>query len=335
MPMPQPAPASPEPTHAPRPAPREDMPLLPGPPRTPDQLAHHLVIISAAAAFLLGPGVSVNAATPLPAPPPPAHPAPPRPGRPGVWSRLVKLVRAAGHTQHPRRARPAPHPARQPGHAARHAMKLKVTVEGKTYEVEVEAVDQAQLGSAALRVEGSPLGPPAPRPDGHSQRPAGPVPNSSPSPTPAPPPTPKAFPSASPASPPHAATPPSPAPLPPHQPPGPWPDRAPWHGLSVGASPGECVAPMPGVIASVLVKPGDLVRANDPLIQLEASHILSPQEKPLVGTVRAVEAGAVAEVLVNRGDSVSFGQPLVRMSSPTPDLPAPPDKTPGPDSPAR
>ncbi len=257
----------------------------------------HLVIIAAAAMALYGPAVASIAAAPAPAQPPTR--SPPRAGRGGFWPRLVRAI-----------AGPVRHAARR-GNAMEHPMKLRVKLRGKTYEVEVETIDQSGLGSAALRVEGSPAGPPVGRPAGSASSnqaaaaraaaapqapalPASPVQSAAP-PTPA------------------AASPPAAQPAP-EAAPEPVAPRPPWHGLTVGG-PGECLAPIPGVIASILVKVGDAVKANDPLVQLEASHVVSPQEKPLVGTVRAIEGGTVSEVAVARGDAVGFGQVLIRMKT--------------------
>lgn len=261
----------------------------------------HLVIIAAAVMALQGPAVTVTSIAPAPT----ATRSAPRPDRGGFWPRLVRAI-----------AGPIRHAAAHRGTSTEHPMKLKVTVEGKTYEVEVETVDQSSLGSAALRVEGSPVGPSSARPSSASASqaaaaraagPAAPAPSATPAPGPAPkhPPTPVPLPSN---SHPDSAAPAlqaGPEPLAP---------RPPWHGLTVGR-PGECLAPIPGVIASILVKVGDAVKANDPLVQLEASHVVSPQEKPLVGTVRAVEGGTISEVAVSRGDAVGFGQVLVRIKT--------------------
>ncbi|MCC6677909.1 MAG: hypothetical protein IT436_12255 [Phycisphaerales bacterium] len=285
------------------PAPTPTTPIDP-PGLTPPDAAQaeipiaHLVIIAAAAMALCGHAVAPIA--PAPAPTQPPTRSPPRAGRGGFWPRLVRAI-----------VGPVRHAAAPRGTSMEHPMKLRVKLRGRTYEVEVETVDQSGLGSAALRVEGSPAGPPVARPAGSassnqaaaaraaaaSQAPA---PTASPVQSAAPP-------SPADASPPAAQPAPETAPVP-------VAPRPPWHGLTVGG-PGECLAPIPGVIASILVKVGDAVKANDPLVQLEASHVVSPQEKPLVGTVRAIEGGTVSEVAVARGDAVGFGQVLIRMKT--------------------
>jgi pyruvate carboxylase len=62
------------------------------------------------------------------------------------------------------------------------------------------------------------------------------------------------------------------------------------------AARGEIGAPMPGVIASVAVKPGALVRRGDLLVTLEAMKMET--------AVRATEDGTVAEVLARPGQAV-------------------------------
>jgi biotin carboxyl carrier protein len=70
------------------------------------------------------------------------------------------------------------------------------------------------------------------------------------------------------------------------------------------ASPaGGVTAPMPGVIIAVTAHPGDLVKAGDELVVLEAMKMKNP--------IRATRAGTVCAILVNPGDHVKKGQPLV------------------------
>jgi pyruvate carboxylase len=61
-------------------------------------------------------------------------------------------------------------------------------------------------------------------------------------------------------------------------------------------APGEVGAPMPGVVASVAVKPGVAVAQGDLLVSLEAMKMET--------AVRAASAGTVAEVFVRPGQSV-------------------------------
>lgn len=160
-------------------------------------------------------------------------------------------------------------------------MKLRIKVDGKSYEVEIESVEPSANTSAASRVEGSPVGAAFAR----HQPPI----NASPAVRSAP-----------------SAPPPAQAPAIHHEP------RSPWHGLTVGAA-GEVLAPTEGIVCQVLIKVGDAVKASDPLVNIEVSHVLSPQKQPLIGTIRAIEAGIVAEIGVEPGQSVKFGQRLVRL----------------------
>jgi biotin carboxyl carrier protein len=67
----------------------------------------------------------------------------------------------------------------------------------------------------------------------------------------------------------------------------------------------ELLAPMPGVVAEVLVVPGQSFEAGERLAVLEAMKTLQP--------VSARRAGTVAEVAVAAGDQVTEGQLLVRI----------------------
>jgi len=77
------------------------------------------------------------------------------------------------------------------------------------------------------------------------------------------------------------------------------------HGAS-GAStegPQRLVAPMPGKVVRVLVKPGDQVVARQGLVVVEAMK--------MENELRAGRSGVVREVLVLEGASVEAGAPLV------------------------
>lgn len=176
-------------------------------------------------------------------------------------------------------------------------MKMRVTVDGQAYQVEVEVLDT--LPSAASRVEGAPAGKPPPR---GSQR-RGPITNGT-SPAPAAPASapasaPLSAPAAAPAAPPGVGA----API------------VPWHGLSVGSTPGEVIAPVPGIVTAVNTKPGARVKQHDALLTIEVSRTYSPGEKPLKGTVRAVATGVVRELLVQKGDAVHAGHVLARIDA--------------------
>ncbi len=62
-------------------------------------------------------------------------------------------------------------------------------------------------------------------------------------------------------------------------------------------------APIPGVIISVAVKPGDAVKHGQELCILEAMKMKN--------IIRASRAGVVAAVMISAGDTVRHGQPLV------------------------
>lgn len=181
-------------------------------------------------------------------------------------------------------------------------MKLRITVEGKVYHVEVERADAPELGAAASRVEGAAVGSALPRVLARSAL----KPLASTAPATAN--------SATPSGPSRENTKavgaPAQADAPVEPPVG--GQRAPWHDLTVGEH-GEILAPVPGSVLSVLVKVGDAVKANDPLVHIEVSKVLSPQEHPLVGTIRATNGGTVADVLIKTGEKVGFGQVLVKM----------------------
>lgn len=170
-------------------------------------------------------------------------------------------------------------------------MKLRVTIEKRSYEVDVEVLDApADIGSAAMRVRSSPVVAP-PKPPNHEHRT---TPSGGPS-------------SATPIVPPVAAPSSAAAHAADHLPPKPA-----WHGLSVGA-PGETCSPIPGVITSVQVKVGDALKAHDPVVVLQVAHVYAAGEVPMVGTVRTPTAGTVKEVLVQKGDIVAAGQVLARV----------------------
>ena len=68
---------------------------------------------------------------------------------------------------------------------------------------------------------------------------------------------------------------------------------------------GGIVAPMPGKVVDILVKPGDAVKAGDVIVVLEAMKM----ENELC----AISKGVVKEVLVEKGDAVQGGQLLVTL----------------------
>ena len=85
---------------------------------------------------------------------------------------------------------------------------------------------------------------------------------------------------------------------------GPWARRGPEAGAG-GHPPGvrTLVAPMPGKVVKVLVKPGDAVAARQGLVVVEAMK--------MENELRAPKAGTVSEVKVSEGESVEAGAILV------------------------
>ena len=74
-------------------------------------------------------------------------------------------------------------------------------------------------------------------------------------------------------------------------------------GNGVGEGPSRIVAPMPGKVVRVLVRPGDPVEARQPVVVIEAMK--------MENALSAGRAGIVREVLVHEGMSVEAGRPLV------------------------
>lgn len=168
-------------------------------------------------------------------------------------------------------------------------LNLRVTVEGTPYSVQVEVLPSGQYASAASRVEGAAVGPALPRPKLNNLPRGG----------------------SRAAPPPQASTPAqAPAPVIEESRPDPLPPRAPWHNLTLG-KPGECLAPVPGIVRAVLVKVGDKVKPGDPLLEIQIAARISPQDAPSVGTIRAVAPGAITEVHVKKADAITVNQLLI------------------------
>ncbi|MCL2200470.1 MAG: acetyl-CoA carboxylase biotin carboxyl carrier protein subunit [Oscillospiraceae bacterium] len=66
------------------------------------------------------------------------------------------------------------------------------------------------------------------------------------------------------------------------------------------------LAPLPGVVLEVKVKPGDAVKANQELVMFEAMKM----ENEIVAT----RAGTVKEVFVKKGDMLDSGTPVVSIA---------------------
>ncbi|GMV25650.1 MAG: hypothetical protein AMXMBFR58_16810 [Phycisphaerae bacterium] len=160
-------------------------------------------------------------------------------------------------------------------------MKLRITIENKSYEVDVEVIDPVNITSAASRVEGLPLKAPLP-PIKHTNGLGS------------------------------ARTPSKARKQEATEEKAERKPIQPWHDLTVG-KPGECVSPVPGTVVEVCTKVGDAVKPGDPLVRIEISNVVSPSDTPAVGTVRSLEAGVVKEIAVHKGEAIRFGQVLVRV----------------------
>ena len=73
------------------------------------------------------------------------------------------------------------------------------------------------------------------------------------------------------------------------------------HSVPAGTS-CQVTAPMPGDIIQILVNPGQVVKAGDPLCVLDAMKMKN--------TIHAPQAGSIAEICVKEGQSVEYGMPL-------------------------
>jgi biotin carboxyl carrier protein len=67
----------------------------------------------------------------------------------------------------------------------------------------------------------------------------------------------------------------------------------------------EVTAPMPGDIIQVHVKPGQPVKAGDPLCILDAMKMKN--------TIHAPQDGVIVEIIIAEGTSVEYGAPLFRL----------------------
>jgi biotin carboxyl carrier protein len=70
---------------------------------------------------------------------------------------------------------------------------------------------------------------------------------------------------------------------------------------STGA--GTVVAPLPGLIESILVASGDYVKRGDPLLVLEAMKMRN--------TIQATEAGVIQQIWAQPGQTVRHGDALL------------------------
>ncbi len=67
----------------------------------------------------------------------------------------------------------------------------------------------------------------------------------------------------------------------------------------------EVTAPMPGDIIQVHVKPGQAVKAGEPLCILDAMKMKN--------TIHAPQDGVIVEVMIGEGTSVEYGVTLFRL----------------------
>lgn len=184
-------------------------------------------------------------------------------------------------------------------------MKLHVTIESQTYEVEVDVVEpNASLASADLRVQSAPVVAPPKAPAGRMIVPgmngngngSKPLPNAQPTPN---------------VQPTLVTTEAAPELVGPPEPP--LPPKPAWHGLGVGA-PGEVCSPIPGIITNVNVKVGDAVKAYDPIVVIQIASKYVSDDRPMTGTVRALVGGTLKELFVRKGDAVETGHVLARIA---------------------
>ncbi len=78
------------------------------------------------------------------------------------------------------------------------------------------------------------------------------------------------------------------------------------HKPHTGSTTGDPIAPMPGKVCKVLVKPGQKVVAGEPLIVLEAMK--------MENTIEAPRDGLVQKIFYTVGDKVEMGEKLVELS---------------------
>ena len=78
------------------------------------------------------------------------------------------------------------------------------------------------------------------------------------------------------------------------------------HPSAVKAGEKQVCAPIPGVILSVAVKPGDSVEFGQELCVLEAMKMKN--------AIRASRAGTIAVVNISNGETVKHGQPLMEFA---------------------
>ncbi len=96
----------------------------------------------------------------------------------------------------------------------------------------------------------------------------------------------------------------------------PQPGAAPAPALAALSSPGSVgslsgntlIAPLPGTVTSIFVKPGDSIETGQVLLVIEAMKMKN--------SIRATRSGVIAEVLINEGQTVAHKQPLLTFVAP-------------------
>ncbi|MFN3622175.1 MAG: biotin/lipoyl-containing protein, partial [Nitrososphaerales archaeon] len=152
--------------------------------------------------------------------------------------------------------------------------RFKITIGGKTYEVEVEETTPAEPKAVPPPYIGPPKIPTEPPKRIVTPRPLTPPPRKTEAPRPAAP-TPQ--PQQTQMQPPEAAA---------------------------AAVPGETIkAPLPGVVVSIKVKEGDQVKQGDTLLVLESMK--------MENSLAAPRSGVVKRILVQHRASVQHGDPLI------------------------
>ncbi len=143
--------------------------------------------------------------------------------------------------------------------------RLRITVEGVSYDVEVELLEDDEVTGYGA-VPGTSSGPMLQSPS--------PVSSPRPTPTPA-------------SSPPAAST----------------ASRDGADSSADGKTEKELTSPIAGILVEVKVKPGDLVKVNDPVVVIEAMKMNTNVHSPV--------AGKVKEIRVKAGEAVQQGHVLM------------------------
>jgi biotin carboxyl carrier protein len=68
----------------------------------------------------------------------------------------------------------------------------------------------------------------------------------------------------------------------------------------------DMVAPLPGTVTEVFVKPGDTIESGQVVLIIDAMKMKN--------SIRSVRSGTIGQVLVSAGQSVAHKQPLIRFA---------------------